>query len=135
MASKIKHRKQQNEYRERLFLAMKCRDCRVPVTGAYCDNCLEKRRVAARLYRIRKKQKKMNNDLVNEQAPPKPSSGDVWLLVLKDMEERRRHGIEKYGMPVQPFNGRDPLLDAYQEALDLCVYLRQAIEERARGYQ
>ena len=67
---------------------------------------------------------------LKEQTLPQPSVGDVWLLVLKDMEERRLHGIEKYGMPVQPFNGRNPLIDAYQEALDLCVYLRQAIEER-----
>jgi hypothetical protein len=27
-------------------------------------------------------------------------------------------------------NGRDSLMDAYQEALDLVMYLRQAIEER-----
>lgn len=32
--------------------------------------------------------------------------------------------------PLQAHNGRDPLVDAYQEALDLVVYLRQAIEER-----
>lgn len=70
--------------------------------------------------------------VTNEQQPPQPSKGDVWLLVLKDMEERRLHGIEKYGVPVQPHNGRDALVDAYQEALDLCVYLRQAIEERKK---
>lgn len=52
------------------------------------------------------------------------------MLVLKDMEDRRRGGVEKYGTPLQPNNGRDALVDAYQEALDLCVYLRQAIEER-----
>ncbi len=68
--------------------------------------------------------------LINEQEPPKPSEGDVWLLVLKDMEARRQLGIQKYGTPVQPGNGRDALVDAYQEALDLCVYLRQAIAER-----
>ncbi len=68
--------------------------------------------------------------IIVEQAPPSPSSGDVWLLVLADMEERRKHGIEKYGTPVQPFNGRDPLVDTYQELLDACVYIRQAIEER-----
>lgn len=72
----------------------------------------------------------MSDNLIQEQASPKPSEGDVWLLVLKDMEARRLHGIEKYGVPVQPYNGRDPLVDAYQEALDLCVYLRQAIEQR-----
>jgi hypothetical protein len=70
------------------------------------------------------------NDLVKEQAPPAPASGDCWLLVMADMEARRLHGIEKYGRPVQPHNGRDVLIDAYQEALDLCVYLRQAIEEK-----
>lgn len=39
-------------------------------------------------------------------------------------------GRRKYGTPLQAHNGRDPLVDAYQEALDLCVYLRQAIAER-----
>ena len=73
-----------------------------------------------------------SNELVNEQEPPKESTGDVWLLVLSDMEDRRRMGISKYGTPVQPFNGRDALVDAYQESLDLCVYLRQAIEERRK---
>lgn len=72
----------------------------------------------------------MPNERIDEQAPPRPSEGDVWLLVMADMEERRKAGISKYGQPVQPFNGRDALIDAYQEALDMCVYLRQAIEER-----
>ena len=36
----------------------------------------------------------------------------------------------EHGTPLQAHNGRDPLVDAYQEALDLAVYLRQAIEER-----
>ncbi len=65
-----------------------------------------------------------------DQPPPKPSSGDLWLLVIEDMKHRRRVGIERYGTPLQPGNGRDALVDAYQEALDLAVYLRQAIEER-----
>lgn len=64
-------------------------------------------------------------------APLRTAVGeDVWLLVLKDMEERRRTGIEKYGVPVRADNGRDHLIDAYQEALDLCVYLRAEIERR-----
>lgn len=72
----------------------------------------------------------MADNLIAEQQAPKPSEGDVWLLVLKDMEERRQHGIEKYGTPVQPYNGRDPLVDVYQELLDACVYIRQEIEQR-----
>lgn len=63
-------------------------------------------------------------------APTDSPADDCWLLVIRDMEERREVGIAKYGKPVRAGNGRDPLLDAYQEALDLAVYLRQAIEER-----
>jgi hypothetical protein len=65
-----------------------------------------------------------------DQPPPAPSTGDVWRLVLADMEQRRLLGIERYGTPVQPFNGRDALTDAYQELLDLTVYLRQWLAER-----
>jgi hypothetical protein len=65
-----------------------------------------------------------------EEPPPRPGRGDMWKLVVQDMEERRKMGLQKYGTPLQADNGRDPLVDAYQEALDLCVYLRQAIEER-----
>lgn len=68
----------------------------------------------------------------NKPEPP-PAPNDrrpVWELVVEDMKERDRVGRAKYGTPLQPFNGRDPLIDAYQEALDLAVYLRQAIEEK-----
>lgn len=65
------------------------------------------------------------------QPPPVPNGHPaVWHLVHNDMLERDREGQRKYGTPLQPFNGRDVLVDAYQEALDLCVYLRQAIYER-----
>ena len=68
------------------------------------------------------------------EPPPLPNdSPAIWDLVIKDMAERDRGGREKYGTPLQAHNGRDPLVDAYQEALDLCVYLRQAIEERGAG--
>jgi len=48
---------------------------------------------------------------------------------MNDMKERRLMGIKKYGTPLQPNNGRNTLVDAYQEALDLVVYLRSKIEE------
>lgn len=70
------------------------------------------------------------------EPPPVPNAQPaVWSLVIADMQSRDREGRRKYGTPLQPFNGRDALVDAYQEALDLVVYLRQAIEERnaARG--
>ena len=53
----------------------------------------------------------------------------VWGLVREDMRHRDAQGRERYGTPLQPHNGRDALADAYQEALDKAVYLRQAEEE------
>lgn len=62
---------------------------------------------------------------------PRPNHhSPVWELVLQDMRLRDAMGREKYGVPLQPFNNRDALWDAYQEALDLVVYLRQVIYER-----
>lgn len=64
---------------------------------------------------------------------PAPNSGTgrpIWDLVIEDMKERDHVGRARYGRPLQAGNGRDALVDAYQEALDLAVYLRQAIEER-----
>jgi hypothetical protein len=73
----------------------------------------------------------MNRDLNAPEPAPKPTARrPVWELVIEDMSARDRAGRVKYGVPLQSGNGRDALVDAYQEALDLAVYLRQAIEER-----
>lgn len=66
----------------------------------------------------------------DQPAPVHNNNRPIWSLVIEDMEARNRLGIERYGTPLQAHNGRDALVDAYQEALDLVVYLRQAIEER-----
>lgn len=71
------------------------------------------------------------SELIQEQREPQPNaSKPIWELVVEDMHARDHEGRRKYGTPLQANNGRDPLVDAYQEALDLCVYLRQTIEER-----
>jgi hypothetical protein len=44
-------------------------------------------------------------------------------------ERRKALGIERYGTPLQAFNGRNAKLDAYEEAHDFAVYLRQWIYE------
>lgn len=73
----------------------------------------------------------MGENLNQEQAAPTDGIGpDCWELVLADMRDRRQMGIDKYGKPLRPDNGRDALVDAYQEVLDLTVYLRQAIEQQ-----
>lgn len=63
-------------------------------------------------------------------APIPNDSPAIWDLVVADMIERNKVGTEKYGTPLQAGNGRDSLVDAYQECLDLIVYLRTEIEER-----
>ena len=68
---------------------------------------------------------------VAEQPDPTPNNGTpIWQLVIADMIARDALGRKRYGVPLQPFNGRDALQDAYEEVLDLAAYLRQAIEER-----
>lgn len=76
---------------------------------------------------------KKGNKLSLNKKEPMPVKNDhsaVWDLVIGDMEQRDKIGAIRYGTRLQPFNGRDVLTDAYQEALDLVVYLRQAIYER-----
>lgn len=66
---------------------------------------------------------------------PLPVGNDqpvIHRLVQADLERRLAVGITTYGQPLQPFNGRDPLQDAYEESLDQSCYLKQAIIERDR---
>jgi thymidylate synthase (FAD) len=64
-----------------------------------------------------------------QQPKPNGDGADVTDLVLRDLQLRREAGTRKYGTPLRTFNGRDALVDAYQESLDLTVYLRQRIGE------
>lgn len=68
---------------------------------------------------------------IDDQPPPiandRPS---VQSMVRADLTDREQVGIQRYGTPLQPHNGRDALVDAYQEALDLACYLRQLLAER-----
>ncbi|AVP71255.1 hypothetical protein [Prescottella equi] len=70
------------------------------------------------------------NNLPAPVANDGPSAHD---LVSVDLQQRKEFGLGKYGTTLQPGNGRDSLLDAYEEVLDLAVYLRNAIEERNRA--
>ena len=64
-----------------------------------------------------------------EPAPQTDSHPAVWDLVIADMQARDQFGLAKYQTRLQPHNGRNALVDAYQEVLDLAVYLRQKIYE------
>jgi hypothetical protein len=99
----------------------------------------------------------MHMDLIQPQpAPRNTDSPVVWPLIISDMERgvlidpdlpphvrqrvidagraRDAFGREKYGTPLQVENGREPIVDAVQEALDLMAYTRQHFERlKARG--
>jgi len=61
---------------------------------------------------------------VEQAVPVTNDSVPIWNLVIADMLERDHVGRQRHGTPLQANNGRDALIDAYQEALDLVVYLR-----------
>ena len=68
-----------------------------------------------------------------QNGQPMPILNDnpiIQELVLDDMRGRLALGIERYGTGLQANNGRDMLLDAYEEVLDLAVYLRGMMYER-----
>lgn len=72
------------------------------------------------------------NDLHNEEnllaeVEPMCSYGDI---VTTDLISRAFIGKERYGVFLQPHNGRDALQDAYEEALDLATYLMQVVMEQ-----
>lgn len=91
----------------------------------------------------------MSNEAVTREPSPVRNEGpSIWAILidetraghyggdtpekqhlLEDMATREATGRERCGTPLQAFNGRDAMVDAYQEALDLAVYLRQAQAE------
>ena len=66
------------------------------------------------------------------QPDPKQGEQVVVDVVLADIRERAETGKRKYGTYLETNNGRNPLWDAYQEAIDLVMYLRQALLEQER---
>lgn len=45
--------------------------------------------------------------------------------VAADLQYRSEVGLRTYGVRLQPFNGRDALIDLYEELLDAYVYATQ----------
>lgn len=72
----------------------------------------------------------------DSQPMPTPRNGapSVHAEVRLDLHEREAVGVRRYGVHLQPHNGRSALRDAYEEALDLACYLKQALmESEAKG--
>jgi hypothetical protein len=68
--------------------------------------------------------------IVDQPAPQRTDGPSMHDLVIADMYERKQVGKDRYGTILQAHNGRDAMVDLYQELLDACVYIRQLIEER-----
>jgi hypothetical protein len=75
--------------------------------------------------------KKAREAAVVQQATPLHNMAPAsWDLVMADISKRDKFGLAKYGTRLQPHNGRDALIDVYQELLDAVVYMRSVIYER-----
>ena len=70
------------------------------------------------------------SDVTRPQQDPREGKTAILPLVIDDLNARATAGAMKYGTVLKSDNGRDALVDAYQEAQDLVMYLRQAIQER-----
>lgn len=69
-------------------------------------------------------------DYIKEQCICNKASG-IEALVIEDITKRQQHGIKKYGTTVDgnQLTRKQWLQHAYEEALDLAVYLRKLIKE------
>lgn len=56
---------------------------------------------------------------------------DIEAKVCEDIENRQKLGIRKYGMTVaeNPLSLKAWLQHAYEESLDMAIYLKRAMEE------
>lgn len=72
----------------------------------------------------------LSEDKLNKQEVRMQKNKPVVAQVLIDLTERMEIGIKTYGEALRANNGRDALQDAYEEALDLACYLKQAMIER-----
>ena len=72
----------------------------------------------------------LRNKAATPQPQPQLGRTQVLGFVWMDLVDRANVGKQKYGTFLETHNGRDALMDAYQEALDLVMYLKQALMER-----
>ena len=101
------------------------------------DSELERKLTYNQLMAIGKLKRLMNErDKVKDSERPNSSevvmqkNKPVVAQVMIDLTERMEIGIKTYGEALRANNGRDALQDAYEEALDLACYLKQAMIER-----
>lgn len=81
---------------------------------------------------IHRKPDRADREDESQPLPTKNDAPDIQSMVIADIEARRQVGIKRYGTALQPNNGRNALLDAYEEAIDLAMYLKQRLVEEGQ---
>jgi len=71
----------------------------------------------------------------DSQPHPVADGSDVQRMVIADIEARRLKGIRKYGVPLGVNNGRDHLVDLFEELLDAVCYLKAELIKRDQQQQ
>lgn len=65
------------------------------------------------------------------QEPLHSAVGEAVIdLVMDDIRARDQRAVRRQATRIRAFNGRDALRDAYEEAIDLVICLRQELAER-----
>ncbi len=59
----------------------------------------------------------------DQRLPDGIVTDDDVVVLAANLEARRQVGISRYGQAHVPFNGRDTFLDAYEELLDMLIYM------------
>lgn len=72
----------------------------------------------------------VEKNYIDEDDPGAARPGNTVSTVIVDMRERHEIGIKRYGVPLTSGNGRNAMIDAYQELLDFVVYCRTWLDER-----
>lgn len=67
--------------------------------------------------------------MIKQTTPPHNGELKVLDYVVSDLKARAEMGRNKYGHYLETNNGRNSLQDAYEECLDLCMYLKQRLLE------
>lgn len=73
------------------------------------------------------------NIIKENMKQPDPIKNDnpaIVDLVVEDLKERKKLGLERYGVALQKDNGRDMLQDLYEELQDAVIYIKGVLEEK-----
>jgi hypothetical protein len=96
----------------------------------YCNNCRSFLNIVIEPNGIRVILVQSPQVASTPEPPPIEGKQVVLDKVIEDLKKRSEFGEKKYGTKLMTFNGRDPLVDFYQELLDGVVYIKQELMER-----